>query len=59
MALTRKISITWYIDDVLAVRPDLTKSQASDVLQYLKDNHDATMGINWDVIDTVIDILFP
>lgn len=59
MSLTKQISIKWHIDDVLSVRPDLTKSQASKVLKNLKRNHDANIGINWEVIEAVIDILFP
>lgn len=59
MSLTREISIKWCIEDVLAVRPDLSEQQASDVLQQLKKGHDAETGINWEVIDIVADMLFP
>jgi hypothetical protein len=59
MSLTTQISIKWKIDDVLSVRPDLTKSQASMVLNYLKRKHDAEVGINWEVIGIVCDFLFP
>jgi hypothetical protein len=59
MSLTKQISIKWHIDDVLSVRPNLTKSQASDVLETLKANHDANIGINWEVIEIVCDDLFP
>ncbi len=58
MSLTKKISITWGIDDVLSVRPHLTKFQASLVLEYIKKNHDASVGINWDVVEAVSDNLF-
>ena len=44
------ISITWHIDDVLELDDTLTKSQARQVLYLLKHNHDASVGINWDVI---------
>ena len=57
--LIEEIAITWHIDDVKSIRPDLTDEQASDVLISLKNNHDATEGINWDTIETVADILFP
>ncbi|CEG59308.1 hypothetical protein [Legionella fallonii] len=57
--LTQEISIVWSIEDVLDVRPLLSKEQASIVLQHLKKNHDATIGINWDVIEIVSDDLFP
>ena len=59
MSLTNKISITWNIDDVLSVRPHLTKVRASYILEALKQNHDANVGINWDVIKVISDILFP
>ena len=44
------IDIVWTIDDVLEVRPDLTHAQASKVLQATKLRHDATIGVNWDVL---------
>lgn len=56
---TQEISIVWSIEDVLDVRPLLSKEQASVILQHLKKNHDANIGINWDVIEIVSDDLFP
>lgn len=56
--LTQKISIIWSIEDVLDVRPLLSKQQASTVLRHLKKNHDANIGINWNVIEIVSDDLF-
>lgn len=53
------ISITWHIDDVLNVRPELTKDQARSVLRNLDHNHDANIGINWDVIACVARLMFP
>lgn len=53
-----EIGIVWSIDDVLSVRPNLSKEQASDVLIHLKNHHDATVGINWDVIEATADELF-
>jgi hypothetical protein len=58
MSLTKQISITWNIDDVLSVRPRLTKLQASLFLAHIKKNHDANIGINWEVIEIVSDQLF-
>ncbi|HAT1945882.1 TPA: hypothetical protein JBJ85_15515 [Legionella pneumophila] len=57
-SLIQEINIVWSIEDVLDVRPLLSKEQASTVLQHLKENHDATIGINWDVIEIVSDDLF-
>ncbi|MEO8964711.1 MAG: hypothetical protein ABI370_08570 [Gammaproteobacteria bacterium] len=58
MSLTKQISIKWHIDDVLSVRPDLTHLQASKVLEHLKRKHDADVGVNWEVIEAVSDMLF-
>ena len=44
------ISISWHIDDVLQCEPSLTKTQACEVLRLAEQNHDANVGINWDVI---------
>lgn len=57
--LTCKISIIWCLEDVQAERPDLTDEQASHVLEELKENHDATIGINWDTIQCVANMLYP
>ncbi|HEX4045633.1 MAG TPA: hypothetical protein VHZ76_08210 [Gammaproteobacteria bacterium] len=57
--ITEEIAITWHIEDVQGIRSDLTDQQASDVLIHLKKNHDATVGINWDTVEIVADILFP
>ena len=35
------ITITWHIDDILAIDDTLTESQAREVLQLLKHNHNA------------------
>lgn len=53
------ITIRWHIEDVLDVRPDLTRRQAAKVLKTAKRTHDATLGINWDVLDTIAGDLFP
>ena len=49
----------WQVDDVRGQRPDLTEEQCRQVLCAIKRGHDATIGINWDVIDAVADILYP
>ena len=53
------ITISWHIDDVKAVRPELTDEQARDVLGRVNKCHDANIGINWDVLRAVADDLFP
>lgn len=53
-----KIEIVWTTDDVFSRAEDLgytlTDKQAKQVLMLAKSNHDATIGINWDVIDAYI-----
>jgi len=49
------ISITWHIDDIFEVDDTLTESQAKQVLYLLKHNHNANVGINWDVIEQTIE----
>ncbi|MDH6258426.1 hypothetical protein [Bradyrhizobium sp. BR13661] len=53
------IEISWHIDDVKEVRPGLTDAQARQVLEQAKRRHDATIGINWDVLAAHADNLFP
>jgi hypothetical protein len=45
-----QIAIIWSLDDVLMECKWLTKEQGLDVLHGLDDNHDAAIGINWEVI---------
>jgi hypothetical protein len=54
-----EIKITWSIEDVQSVREDLTDEQCSEVLELLQDNHDASIGINWEVIEATCQELFP
>ena len=53
------IAIYWSVEDILSRRSDLTEQQAVEVLSCLKTSHDATIGINWEVIDIQIEGLFP
>lgn len=57
--MQREITITWSIEDVQSVRQDLTDEQASEVLLAVKRGHDATIGINWDVLRDWADHLYP
>ena len=53
------ISISWSIQDVQSVREDLSDEQATEVLQYACRQHDASIGINWDVLEAIADDTFP
>lgn len=46
-----QIEIIWHVEDVIATCPTLTRKQAQEVLRRLQANHDASIGINWDVIE--------
>jgi len=55
----RQVAIIWSIEDVQSVRPDLTDEQAMEVLWSAERSHDATVGINWDVLTDYANTLFP
>jgi hypothetical protein len=46
-----QIAIIWDVEDVAEVRPGLTDEQAVGVLRLAKKHHDATTGVNWEVLD--------
>lgn len=54
-----QIAIIWSIEDVQQERPDLSDEQAMEVLKKVKDKHDATIGVNWDVLRNWADELYP
>lgn len=54
---TTEIKLSWHADDVLSRDSTLTAEQVGQVLDNLKNNHDATIGVNWEVIDMAIDIV--
>ena len=45
---------TWHTDDVLSLNPKLSRDFARLVLQMAMDNHDATIGINWELLEIYI-----
>lgn len=57
--LKKAVAIVWTIDDIKDRRPDLTDEQAALILTQMQKHHDATIGINWDVIDCYAEALFP
>lgn len=59
MSRVKSISIVWSIEDVQEVRPDLNDAQAYEVLKRVEEDHDASIGVNWEVLDIVADILYP
>jgi hypothetical protein len=59
LAKQNKIAVIWCIEDVRGLRPDLSDEQAWEVLQQVRDIHDADWGINWTTLEQVADDLFP
>lgn len=59
LATRRQIAAVWSIEDVMEIRPDISNSQAWEILQYCRETHDANIGINWDVLSVTAEILFP
>ena len=53
-----QIAIIWSVEDVLMQCPWLSDEDAQEVLYNLEHKHDASIGINWDVIDITADIIF-
>ena len=58
LAERQQVAIVWCIEDVQAVRPDLTNEQAWEVLKLAERYHDANIGINWDVLSCHADSRF-
>ena len=54
-----QISSLWHICDVQSVRKHLTDEEALDVLQTVFFNMDCNEGINWTVIESAADDMYP
>ena len=52
--LPDEISINLHFADVQSVDDSLTNDEARQILQLIKNDHDATIGINWIVIEAWI-----
>jgi hypothetical protein len=60
MSALDKIAIIWHVDDILdrakEYSPQLSWEEAQKVLGNIERYHDASVGINWEVIDTHIEL---
>ena len=56
---SEQISIIWEVTDVLTQNALLTREEAMDVLEYIDNNHDANIGVNWEVIQYAIEYRYP
>jgi hypothetical protein len=45
----------WHVDDVLSINSTLSRNHARLILTMAMDNHDANIGINWEVLTEYID----
>ncbi len=54
-----QIAQIWSVEDVLALRPDLSEEQAWIVLQQVDRRQEANFGIDWHLIEYVSDVLYP
>lgn len=48
----------WCVEDVLEIRPDLSKEQAALVLDAIIAKHDASCGIGWDTLEHFAELLY-
>ena len=49
-----EIKITWSIHDIKSRDSTISDEDAIEILLLIRDNHDASIGVNWDVIDRAI-----
>lgn len=52
-----EVSFSWCAEDVLGDYPDLTAQQVEDVLGLMKRKHDCTIGMNWEVMGYIVDLI--
>jgi|GEM_PF-3724579 len=53
------LDITWTVEDVEKIRPDLTEEERRAVLQRVDRDQDSTHGVNFGSIETAAAQLFP
>jgi hypothetical protein len=56
---TFQIAHIWSVEDVMGVRPDLTKEQAWEVLDQVGRKVDSEYGISWTTLEIFADEMFP
>jgi hypothetical protein len=53
-----QIALIWGLDDVAAIRPDLTEAQGMDVLTHVREQHDCEFGVTWQTLESAAEALF-
>jgi hypothetical protein len=56
---TFQIAHIWSVEDVMGVRPGLTKEQAWEVLEEVGNKVDSDLGISWATIEILADQMYP
>lgn len=51
--MTKQIQITWTVDDVKEVCPELSDEQAERVLMIAAQEHNPEIGINFSVLESI------
>lgn len=51
-----RISIVWCIEDIQSVDDTISNEDARTILQAIKEGHDATIGVNWEVLEYYVDL---
>jgi len=57
--LERSISIVWNIEDIKGFRPDLNDNECFQVLLEAQEEHDANIGVNWEVLEEIATRVYP
>ena len=55
----RRVALIWCIEDVEALRSDLTTDECWQVLQRAERKHDTRVGLTWHTLQDIADDLFP
>lgn len=59
VAATRTTQHGFSAEDVQSVRPDLTLEEADEVVDIADRDFDASVGVNWDILETHANMRFP
>ncbi|WP_208095819.1 hypothetical protein [Paenarthrobacter sp. MSM-2-10-13] len=50
-----QVAVIWSIEDVQGLASELSDEQAMEVLEDAKNHHDASVGMNWDVLEYYVE----
>jgi hypothetical protein len=52
---SEQIAVVWSVEDVQGLDESISDSEAMEILEDIKNHHDAEVGINWDVLQQYVD----